>query len=154
VQARASFHRASFALRHGLAGHDLFTLPRLVELAKSMPRDRIEINSGKLEPGIRPEDVPGIDLSADEVIRRIENAAAWLVVKGVELNPAYRALLHDFLTEVSTAAGPGTSMPRRTSWSRSAATNSSMSSTMPTAGSCPRKGSSCRRPDTAINPIE
>src|SRR5262249_30018610 len=108
VQARASFHRASFALRHGLAGHDLFTLPRLVELAKSMPRDRIEMNSGRLAPGIRTEDVPGIDLPADEVIRRIENADAWLVVKGVELNPAYRALLHDFLTEVSTAAGPGT----------------------------------------------
>ena len=107
-KARAGFHRAPFAMRHGLAGHDLFTLPRLVELAKSMPRDRIEYNSGRIEPGVRPEDVPGLSMPAEEVIRRIENANAWLVIKGVELNPAYRGLLHGFLTEVSSAAGPGT----------------------------------------------
>ena len=106
--ARASFHRAPFAMRHTLAGHDLFTLPRLVELAKSMPRDRIEYNSGKLEPGVRPEEVPGIAMPAEDVIRRIENADAWLVIKGVERDPAYRALLHEFLTEVSSAAGPAT----------------------------------------------
>jgi ribosomal protein L16 Arg81 hydroxylase len=107
-QARARFHRAPFAMRHGLAGHDLFTLRRLVELAKSMPRDRIELNSGRLEPGVRPEDVPGIAMPAEDVIHRIENADAWLVIKGVELDPAYRALLHDFLNQVSSAAGPGT----------------------------------------------
>jgi Cupin-like domain len=107
-QARAKFHRAPFAMRHGLVGHDLFTLPRLVELAKSMPRDRIEYNSGKLEPGVRPEDVPGIAMPAEDVIRSIENADAWLVIKGVERDPAYRAVLHDFLTEVSSAAGPDT----------------------------------------------
>ena len=106
--ARASFHRAPFAMRHTLAGHDLFTLPHLVELAKSMPRDRIEYNSGKLEPGVRPEEVPGIAIPAEDVIRRIENADAWLVIKGVERDPAYRALLHEFLTEVSSAAGSAT----------------------------------------------
>src|SRR5262245_41908054 len=104
-EARTRFHRAPFAMRHGLAGHDLFTLPRLVELAKSMPRDRIEYNSGKLEPGIRPEDVPGIAMPAEDVIRRIENADAWLVIKGVEHDPAYRALLHEFLTEVALDPG-------------------------------------------------
>ena len=104
--ARAGFHRVPFAMRHALADHDLFTLPRLVELAKSMPRDRIEYNSGKLEPGVRPEDVPGIAMPAEDVIRRIESADAWLVIKGVEHDPAYRLLLHDFLTEVSNAAGP------------------------------------------------
>ncbi|MET0483953.1 MAG: hypothetical protein ABWZ27_13745 [Aestuariivirgaceae bacterium] len=105
-EARLRFHRAPFAMRHGLADHDLFTLPRLVELAKSMPSDRIEYNSGKLEPGVRPEDVPGIVMPAEDVIRRIENADAWLVIKGVEHDPAYRALLQDFLTEVASTAGP------------------------------------------------
>jgi len=107
AQARARFHRAPFALRHSLAGHVLFTLPRLVALAQSMPRDRIEYNSGRIEPGVRPEDVPGIAMPAENVIRRIENANAWLVIKGVELDPAYRALLQAFLTAVSNAAGPG-----------------------------------------------
>ena len=79
-EARLQLHRAPFAMRHGLADHDLFTLPRLVELAKSMPRDRIEYNSGKLEPGVRPEDVPGIVMPAEDVIRRIENADGWLVI--------------------------------------------------------------------------
>src|SRR6476620_10556831 len=108
AQARARFHRAPFAMKHGLAGHDLFTLPRLVALAQSMPRDRIEYNSGKLEQGVRPENVPGIAMPAEDAIRRIESANAWLVIKGVELNPSYRALLHEFLTEVSSAAGPAT----------------------------------------------
>ena len=81
AQARARFHRAPFAMKHGLAGHDLFTLPRLVALAQSMPRDRIEYNSGKLEPGVRPENVPGIAMPAEDVIRRIENANAWLVIR-------------------------------------------------------------------------
>ena len=72
AMAREKFLKAPFALKHGLSGHPLFTLERLVQLAQSMPRDRIEYNSGKLMPGQQPEDIPTIDMPPDEVIRRIE----------------------------------------------------------------------------------
>ncbi len=103
--ARKSFLRHAFALKHGLAGHPLFTLPRLVELAKSMPRDRIEYNSGKVAVGARPEDVPKIDMDAASVISSIETANAWMVIKFVNEDKDYRALLESFVEAANLAAG-------------------------------------------------
>ncbi len=105
--ARSKFLKQAFTLRHTLADHPLFTLPRLVHLAKSMPRDRIEYNSGKVPVGVKPEDVPKIDRSADEVIRSIETADAWMVIKNVEEDPDYRALLKTFVEDANRAAGRG-----------------------------------------------
>jgi hypothetical protein len=103
--ARAKFLKQAFELKHGLHDHPLFKLPRLIELAKSMPRDRIEYNSGKVAVGVKPEDVPKIDMSAGEVIRTIETANAWLVIKSVEQDPAYREMLAAFVDAANTAAG-------------------------------------------------
>ncbi len=107
-KARSHFHKRPFQLAHRLAGHDLFSLPRLVKLAQAMPRDHIEYASGKVAIDQAPDAVPQIDMPADEVIRNIEHAGAWMVIKGVERDPAYKALLRRFLKEVSTAAGPDT----------------------------------------------
>jgi hypothetical protein len=104
-QAREHFHRAPFKLGHTLSSHPLFSLPRLIELARAMPRDKVEYNSGKLSPGVRPEDVPGLDMPPSEVIRRIEHHNAWMVIKNVEEDPEYRRLLHAFLAEVAAASG-------------------------------------------------
>ncbi|MCB1378274.1 MAG: cupin-like domain-containing protein [Alphaproteobacteria bacterium] len=103
--ARAKFLKQAFTLKHGLCGHPLFALPRLVDLAKSMPRDRIEYNSGKVSVDVRPEDVPRIDRPAEEVIRSIESADAWMVIKNVESDTAYRAMLTAFVEDANRAAG-------------------------------------------------
>jgi hypothetical protein len=103
--ARDKFLKKPFQLQHTLAGHPLFTLQRLVDLAKSMPSDAIEYNSGKVAVGVKPEDVPKIDMPAEQVIRSIETANAWMVIKSVERDPAYRALLEQFVTEANVAAG-------------------------------------------------
>lgn len=103
--AREKFLKKAFTLKHSLAGHPLFTLPRLVDLAKSMPRDGIEYNSGKVAVGVKPEDVPKIDMPAEDVIRTIETANAWMVIKSVERDPAYRALLEAFVEDANAAAG-------------------------------------------------
>jgi Cupin-like domain len=103
--AREKFLKKAFTLKHGLADHGLFQLQRLVELAKSMPRDSIEYNSGKVAIGVKPEDVPKIDMPAEDVIRTIETANAWMVIKSVERDPAYRALLEAFVEEANAAAG-------------------------------------------------
>jgi len=101
----ANFLKKPFVLQHGLVGNPLFELPRLVELAKSMPRDGIEYNSGKVAVGVKPEDVPKIDMSAEAVIKSIETASAWMVIKRVEKDPAYRAVLEQFVREANAAAG-------------------------------------------------
>lgn len=103
--ARSKFLKEAFTLRHTLVGNPLFTLPRLVELAKSMPRDHIEYNSGKVAVGVKPEDVPKIDKSPEDVIRSIETANAWMVIKRVEKDPAYREVLENFVRDANTAAG-------------------------------------------------
>jgi hypothetical protein len=105
VLARENFLKRPFVLKHGLADHPLFTLPRLVELAKSSPRDRIEYNSGKVAVGARPEDVPKIDMDATGVISSIETANAWMVIKFVNEDKDYRALLESFVEAANLAAG-------------------------------------------------
>jgi Cupin-like domain len=103
--AKANFLKKPFRLKHNLANNALFTLPRLVELAKSMPRDAIEYNSGKVAIGAKLEDIPKIDMPVDQVIQSIEKANAWMVIKNVESDPAYRALLEGFVREANEAAG-------------------------------------------------
>ena len=105
VTAREKFLKAPFTLKHALADHPLFSLPRLVQLAKSMPRDRIEYNSGKVAVGVKPEDVPKIEMPAEDVIAAIETANAWMVIKMVEQDAEYRALLETFVEEANLAAG-------------------------------------------------
>jgi ribosomal protein L16 Arg81 hydroxylase len=103
--ARQKFLKQPFMLRHSLSDHPLLKLDKLVQLAQSMPRDRIEYNSGKVAIGVKPEDVPTIDLSPAQVVRTIETANAWMVIKNVETLPEYRALLEQFVTEANIAAG-------------------------------------------------
>jgi len=100
-----NFLKKPFVLQHALVGNPLFELSQLVELAKSMPRDGIEYNSGKVAVGVKAEDVPKIDLPAEDVIKSIETASAWMVLKRVERNPAYQAVLEQFVREANEAAG-------------------------------------------------
>ena len=46
-----------------------------------MPRDRIEYNSGKAAVSQDPSTTPLVDLSPEEVIKKIETAGAWMVLK-------------------------------------------------------------------------
>ncbi len=88
-----------FPLRHRLQDHPLFALPRLVDLARQMERDRIEYSSGDLSPDQKPDDIPKIDLSAEETIRQIEHCHAWMVIKNIESDPEYRRFLEGMLRE-------------------------------------------------------
>ena len=94
-----------FGLRHRFAGNPLLTLPRLAELVRELPRDRIEYNSGKAEISQNPETTPIVDLDPEAVVRNIETAGAWLVLKHVEQHPAYRKLIEDALMEVARMRG-------------------------------------------------
>lgn len=94
-----------FAIKHMLAGHPLLTLPRIAQLAAELPRDLIEYNSGDAAISQDPDKIKRVDLDPVEVVKRIETAGAWMVLKHVEKSPEYRAILEDTLLSVAHARG-------------------------------------------------
>jgi hypothetical protein len=103
-EARAAFAAAypdrSTKLHHGLVGHGLLSLDALAILAERMPAASVEYNLGKLPLGVRAEDTPSNGLTLGETIRTIESNGSWAVLKNVERDPAYAALLDDALAEL------------------------------------------------------
>ncbi|MFB0873644.1 MULTISPECIES: cupin-like domain-containing protein [unclassified Sphingobium] len=96
----ALYPDAPGTLTHGLVGHPLLSLDALALLAERMPAASVEYNLGKLPKGVRPEDTPSNGLTLGETIRTIETNGSWAVLKNVERDPAYGALLDGALAEL------------------------------------------------------
>lgn len=105
IEGRAAFPRAPFAIRHRLAEHPLFSLARLAELARALPRHQIETNSGKAAIDQSDKQIPLTDLEPKEIVRRIEDVSAWMVLNNVERVPEYAALLKQVLDEAARDMG-------------------------------------------------
>ena len=103
-EARAIFAGAypdaPVKLHHGLAGHPLLAIDALAGLAERMPAASVEYNLGKLPLGVRAEDTRSNGLSLGETIRTIESNGSWAVLKNVERDAAYGALLDAALAEL------------------------------------------------------
>jgi hypothetical protein len=93
-------------LAHQLLGHPLLTLESLVELGKRLPRSSVEYNEGDLPYGVDPEEVGHNGLSVEDTIRRIEECGSWMVLKNVDQDPAYKALLEATLAELAGVIEP------------------------------------------------
>jgi len=99
------FPNKPFRIRHALADDPRLTLRAIVDLVKALPRDRIEYNSGKAAVSQDPSTTPLVDLDPEDVVRQIETAGAWMVLKRVESHPVYKKLLEDALLSVAKARG-------------------------------------------------
>ncbi len=99
------FSEKPFTLNHDLSNHPLLQLDALAAFAARLDRDKVEFNSGKLAANQDPSTVPGIHLEAAEVIRKIETAEAWLVLKNIENDPKYRRLIEENLLSAARAQG-------------------------------------------------
>lgn len=104
-QAREKLLKMPFQIRHDLSDHPLFALDRLIQLAQSVDRDRIEYNAGSATIDQRPEDTPKISMAPIEIIRTIEHCNAWMVIKNVETDPDYRRVLEGAIADIAAAAG-------------------------------------------------
>ena len=100
----AYFNRKPFRIEHSLCGHPLFALDRLLQLARTLPERFVEYNAGALPVGVRPEETPRTGLSAEETVRRIQECGSWMVLKRVEQDPEYGALLDRCLDEIAARA--------------------------------------------------
>lgn len=97
--AHEKFPWQGFGVRHDLSGHALFTMPRLMELARALPAQQVEYNAGELPVDQDPQKTPRNGLSIEETIQRIATCRSWMVLKNVEQQPEYRRLLDEMLDE-------------------------------------------------------
>jgi Cupin-like domain len=99
------FNKAAFAFSHNLADHPLFELPRLVELARTLPPADVYFDSGRVRVDQRWDQVPPTHLSVAQLIDQIENAGAWILLKRSNHDPRYAAILEHGLADAARLVG-------------------------------------------------
>ena len=102
---RERYNRYSFEFAHRLAGHPLFELPRLIELAKSMPPGEIYGDAGNVRVDQRWDQVPPSEMTIEEMLHRIEHSGAWILIRCARRDPEYAELLDRGLAEFQDLTG-------------------------------------------------
>ncbi|PYO91327.1 MAG: transcription factor [Gemmatimonadetes bacterium] len=104
---RTHFNRKPFLFRHHLSDHPLFRLPRLAELARTLPPGIVEYNAGKIPVSLPDwENTPYTGLSAEETVRRIEECGSWMVLKRAEADSECLDVLNRCLDEIEPLSEP------------------------------------------------
>ena len=94
-----------FRLTHDLAGHPLLRIDALIDLARRLPPSQLQYNAGELDPFFDRRQVPSNGLTPEATLREIERCKSWMVIKHVQTDPAYRALIDEVLDEVEDVFG-------------------------------------------------
>src|SRR3981081_4392 len=92
---RTKFDKYSFAFRHRLAGHPVFELNRLMELAQETQDTRpadLYYDAGSIDVNQRWDKTPRPEFSARDAIQRIEQCGAWIVLKRAATTKAYQGM--------------------------------------------------------------
>jgi hypothetical protein len=107
-ECRAALHKRAFRLVHDLAGHPLFAIEALVDMAKAAAERKGDLyyDAGEVSLTDKWGNIPVPQMPAAEVIRRIETAGAWMIMKHVEVDPRYKAVLDEWAEFVRRLAGP------------------------------------------------
>ncbi len=94
-------------LSHTLRTHPLLEFERLAEFAESLPPGSVEYNLADLPIAVegKPE---GNGLTVGETIRNIGTCGSWVVIRKIEQDPEYAALLNALLDEVQQVVEPKT----------------------------------------------
>ncbi|TKD51033.1 cupin-like domain-containing protein [Sphingomonas baiyangensis] len=98
---------------HRLHDHSLFALEALAELAERLPADHVEHSFGNLAVDQDPDDVGRADMPVGEIVRTIRTNRCWMVLKKVDTDPAYAALIDACLAEIAPVVAPATGPYRR-----------------------------------------
>jgi hypothetical protein len=103
-----NFGRAPFSVRHHLGIDDpRLTRRALAERARDWPEPWLEHHHANL-PFVLPTGVTEpLDLSAEQVIREIDDNGCWLVLWELEHSPRYSALLDECLDPIAAMLGDG-----------------------------------------------
>lgn len=106
-ECRAALHKKAFQVTHALAEHPLFAVDALIEVAQEAARRKqdLYLDAGAVSINDKWGNIPVPDLPVAEVIKRIETAGAWIIMKHVESDPRYRAVLDEWAAFVREIAG-------------------------------------------------
>ena len=113
AQFKAAFPQQPFLMRHALVGNPMFSLESLVALSTRLPPAKVEYNAGTLGINMHNQLTPQTGLSVQETIQRIQTCSSWMVLKNIEADPTYRALLDACLSDVARLSEPLTPGMRR-----------------------------------------
>ncbi len=94
---KAHYPEKPFLVRHRLAAHPLFEIASLLEAEKKLPSKKVDFYTGKVGVNDDKTKTAHTGLSAEETIRRIEEAESWLVLKNVDMIDEYGELLGELL---------------------------------------------------------
>ncbi|MEK6408476.1 MAG: cupin-like domain-containing protein [Acidobacteriota bacterium] len=100
------FNRRPFTIGHHLRDHPLLTLPSLIELSKRLPESNVRYNRADVDVSQAVYTAPKTGLSIQETIRQIEECGSWMVLRFVEQDPQYRALVDQCLDEIQQFTDP------------------------------------------------
>ena len=103
---RHNFNRRGFLIEHGLTKHPLFELSRLIELSRRLPEQDVSYHSGDVPLTTVLHQGPRNGLSVEETMRRIEECRSWMVLKHVEQDAEYAALLNECLEQIQALTEP------------------------------------------------
>ncbi|MCW5313991.1 hypothetical protein GTQ43_09305 [Nostoc sp. KVJ3] len=113
IQSEAStlqenFNCSHFEFSHNLAGHPLFEIPRLVDLANTIlsqgRTDKIQSYTSRVPIQQKWNHRPGIN-EITEAIAHIEESDSWVMLEDVQVDPEYAALLNQIITELEDLTG-------------------------------------------------
>jgi hypothetical protein len=96
----ANYPEVPHKLPHSLHDHPLLALDALARLGERLPESSVEYNKGDLPVGIDPALVPANGLSIGDTIRMVESCGSWAVLKNIEQDADYNALLLSLLGEL------------------------------------------------------
>lgn len=108
-----NLNRLPHEITHDLAGDPLFELPRIIDLAervatRSNPHlssGDVYFNEGLIEAGHKPKNPDKPKVAAVDLVRQIETAQAWIILKHIEREPGYREILERCIGDILELSG-------------------------------------------------
>lgn len=104
----ATYPEAPTLFSHGLAGHPLLTVAALKSLAERMRSSDMLCCRGDVPVDAGPDGAPPTGRRVAETLDTIGRCGSWVVLKRVEQDPAYAALIEGLIEEIEPWAGPVT----------------------------------------------
>lgn len=94
------FSERSFAVRHSLADHPLFSLDAIARLADELPSPSVWRRKGDRKVDVAGEGEEVDEGPPSETVRNIESNGRWVMLRFIEQVPEYAALVNSCLDEV------------------------------------------------------
>ena len=105
---RQKFNQESFQFSHLLTGHPLFEIPRLVALAcllvEKGGRQKIHSAGGNVSADQKWSDMPWKE-QFDEALSQINQSGSLIILKTIQLDPEYDALVNQIVAEMEVLTG-------------------------------------------------